>query len=334
MMRDYEYLQQRAFLRVELLERRVVGVAEVVLAPKASMLKIVRLHARQLRVRRVQVDGVDATFEQLDFLGEIVDEAYRDLATFDLFYRGAIVASIEGELIIQLPREVQIVEVNEEEDDDDDDDGREGGKRKKKRGAKSKRKRSLSADGKGKHGADGKAKKKRKRKDGEEAEEGEEDAGDEEGDVETEEDGDEDGRRGQRVGRRRGGRRRRRRWHATRAGQVGSREAPEELHGVPSDCRPGRIRTRGPEGRVTVSAARRGPADAVAAHVHVLRSVWRTLRRRADVDAVSRHDPRHVSVSARDHGAALVRRGLQWPNGPAGRRRRRAVPFVSVRRQH
>ncbi|KAJ0392358.1 hypothetical protein P43SY_011788 [Pythium insidiosum] len=201
MMRDYEYLQQRAFLRVELLERRVVGVAEVVLAPKASSLKIVRLHARQLRVRRVQVDGVDATFEQLDFLGEIVDEAYRDLATFDLFYRGAIVASIEGELIIQLPREVQItevhdddeeVEVEEEEDGDDDseDDGA-GGKRLKKKGAKGKRKRGASVDGKSKARADGKAKKrkKRKRKAGEEQEEGEE--GEEEG-AETEEDEDED----------------------------------------------------------------------------------------------------------------------------------------------
>ncbi|TMW59321.1 hypothetical protein Poli38472_004390 [Pythium oligandrum] len=124
MMRDYEYLQQRAFLRVELLAKRVVGVAEVVLAPKASILKIVRLHARQLKVLRVQVDGHDATFEQLDFLGEVVDEAYRDLATFDLFYRGAIVASKEGELIVQLPRDVQIVPV-------DDESSPQKGKRKK-----------------------------------------------------------------------------------------------------------------------------------------------------------------------------------------------------------
>uniref|UniRef100_K3WWA6 Transcription initiation factor TFIID subunit 2 n=1 Tax=Globisporangium ultimum (strain ATCC 200006 / CBS 805.95 / DAOM BR144) TaxID=431595 RepID=K3WWA6_GLOUD len=113
MMRDYEYLQQRAFLNVDVLGKTVAGVAEVILAPKASMLKVVRLHARQLRVKAIQINGHAATFEQLDFLGEVVDEAYRDLATFDLFYRGAIVASKEGELIIQMPREVHILPLSD-----------------------------------------------------------------------------------------------------------------------------------------------------------------------------------------------------------------------------
>lgn len=113
MMRDFEYLQQRAFLNVDVLGRAVAGVAEVVLAPKAELLKVVRLHARQLRVRRVQVNGVDAAFEQLGFLDGVVDEAYRDLAAFDLFYRGAIVASKEGELVIQLPRDAPILPLSE-----------------------------------------------------------------------------------------------------------------------------------------------------------------------------------------------------------------------------
>jgi transcription initiation factor TFIID subunit 2 len=170
MMHDYEYLQQRAFLRVELLEKKVVGVAEIVLAPKASLLRIVRLHARQLKVRKVQVDGHDASFEQLDFLGEVVDEAYRDLAAFDLFYRGAIVASKQGELVVQLPRDVQITAVGDDDDDEDDDD-----EAKKKKKQKKKRK----------------GKKSRTKGDGEEADD---EADDEEEDdtegIDTEEDDD------------------------------------------------------------------------------------------------------------------------------------------------
>lgn len=115
MMKDFEYLQQRAALKVDVMRKHVSGVAEVVLAPRAAELRVLRLHARQLKVSRVQVDGVDAVFEQLDFLGEIVDENYRDLATFDLFYRGAIVASKEGELVVQVPRDVTF-----QEDDEDD----------------------------------------------------------------------------------------------------------------------------------------------------------------------------------------------------------------------
>ncbi|RLN25751.1 hypothetical protein BBJ28_00004657 [Nothophytophthora sp. Chile5] len=122
MMRDFEYLQQRAALKVDVMRKRVEGVAEVVLAPRAAVLRVIRLHARQLRVRAVHVAGVAATFEQLDFLGEVVDESYRDLATFDLFYRGAIVASKEGEFIIQIPREVQFQEDDEDEDDDEEEE--------------------------------------------------------------------------------------------------------------------------------------------------------------------------------------------------------------------
>lgn len=138
-MRDYEYLQQRAALKVDVLGRHVSGVAEVVLAPCADGLRILRLHARLLRVKSVSVNGAAAAFEQLDFLGEVVDESYRDLATFDLFYRGAIVASKEGELIVQIPRDVRLEEddgslakdsangatddEDEEEDEEEDQDG-------------------------------------------------------------------------------------------------------------------------------------------------------------------------------------------------------------------
>ncbi|KAI9909237.1 hypothetical protein PsorP6_014487 [Peronosclerospora sorghi] len=114
MMSDFEYLQQRVALQVHVMRRHIVGVAEVVLAPRASDLRVLRLHARQLKVRSVQINGVKARFEQLDFLSEIVDENYRDLATFDLFYRGAIVASKEGELIIEIPRGISF-----QEDEDD-----------------------------------------------------------------------------------------------------------------------------------------------------------------------------------------------------------------------
>lgn len=137
MMRDYEYLQQRTALKVDVMGRHIAGVAEVVLAPRAAGLKIVRLHARQLRVASVAINGVQAQFEQLDFLGEVVDESYRDLATFDLFYRGSIVASKEGELIVQVPREVRFEEddgdatgdkdktATDDEGDDEEEDGEE-----------------------------------------------------------------------------------------------------------------------------------------------------------------------------------------------------------------
>ncbi|EGZ06709.1 hypothetical protein PHYSODRAFT_530724 [Phytophthora sojae] len=90
MIGDFEYLQQRVALRVDVMRRHVAGVAEVVLAPRAPELRVLRLHARQLRVCSVRIEGVEAAFEQLNFLGDVVDENYRDLATFDLFYRGAI----------------------------------------------------------------------------------------------------------------------------------------------------------------------------------------------------------------------------------------------------
>ncbi|RLN70879.1 hypothetical protein BBJ29_004954 [Phytophthora kernoviae] len=124
MMKDFEYLQQRAALKVDVMRKHVDGVAEVILAPRAAELRVLRLHARQLRVKSVQVAGVTAVFEQLDFLGEVVDENYRDLATFDLFYRGAIVASKEGELVIQIPREVEFQE--EEEEETENKRGRQG----------------------------------------------------------------------------------------------------------------------------------------------------------------------------------------------------------------
>eukprot|EP00644_Phytophthora_capsici_P017664 jgi/Phyca11/529384/estExt2_fgenesh1_pm.C_PHYCAscaffold_420079 len=117
MIGDFEYLQQRVALRVDVMRQHVAGVAEVVLAPRAAELRVLRLHARQLKVRSVTINDVQATFEQLNFLGEVVDESYRDLATFDLFYRGAIVASKEGELIIEIPRDMAF-----QEDDEDDED--------------------------------------------------------------------------------------------------------------------------------------------------------------------------------------------------------------------
>ncbi|EEY69592.1 uncharacterized protein PITG_18872 [Phytophthora infestans T30-4] len=117
MIGDFEYLQQRVALRVDVMRRHVAGVAEVVLAPRAAELRVLRLHARQLKVKSVRINDVEANFEQLNFLDEIVDENYRDLATFDLFYRGAIVASKEGELIIEIPRDVTFLE--DEEDDED-----------------------------------------------------------------------------------------------------------------------------------------------------------------------------------------------------------------------
>ena len=113
MIGDFEYLQQRVALQVDVLHRHVTGVAEVVLAPRASELRLLRLHARQLKVRTVRIDGIAAPFEQLNFLDEVVDENYRDGATFDLFYRGAIVASKEGELIIEIPKHVSFLEDDE-----------------------------------------------------------------------------------------------------------------------------------------------------------------------------------------------------------------------------
>ncbi|KAL4165890.1 Transcription initiation factor TFIID subunit 2 [Phytophthora ramorum] len=117
MIGDFEYVQQRVALQVDVMRRHVTGVAEVVLAPRAAELRVLRLHARQLRVRTVHIDGVQANFEQLNFLGEVVDESYRDLATFDLFYRGAIVASKEGELIVEVPRDVTFQEDEEDAED-------------------------------------------------------------------------------------------------------------------------------------------------------------------------------------------------------------------------
>ncbi|KAK1929272.1 Transcription initiation factor TFIID subunit 2 [Phytophthora citrophthora] len=117
MIGDFEYLQQRVALRVDVMRQHIAGVAEVVLAPRAAELRLLRLHARQLKVRSVSINGVQATFEQLNFLGEVVDESYRDLATFDLFYRGAIVASKEGELIIEIPRDMAFQEDEEDEED-------------------------------------------------------------------------------------------------------------------------------------------------------------------------------------------------------------------------
>uniref|UniRef100_M4BQR9 Transcription initiation factor TFIID subunit 2 n=1 Tax=Hyaloperonospora arabidopsidis (strain Emoy2) TaxID=559515 RepID=M4BQR9_HYAAE len=113
MIGDFEYLQQRVALQVDVLHRHVTGVAEVVLAPRASELRVLRLHARQLKVQTVRIDGISAPFEQLNFLDDVVDENYRDLATFDLFYRGAIVASKEGELIIELPKGLSFLEEDE-----------------------------------------------------------------------------------------------------------------------------------------------------------------------------------------------------------------------------
>ncbi|KAG6949490.1 hypothetical protein JG688_00014597 [Phytophthora aleatoria] len=139
MISDFEYLQQRVALRVDVMRRHVAGVAEVVLAPRAAELRVLRLHARQLKVKSVRINGVQANFEQLNFLDEIVDENYRDLATFDLFYRGAIVASKEGELIIEIPRDVTFQEDEEDaedssnlrdqqvENDDDEDEETEVG---------------------------------------------------------------------------------------------------------------------------------------------------------------------------------------------------------------
>ncbi|KAG7380167.1 Transcription initiation factor TFIID subunit 2 [Phytophthora pseudosyringae] len=121
MIGDFEYLQQRVALSVDVMRQHVTGVAEVVLAPRAAELRVLRLHARQLKVRSVLIDGVAASFEQLNFLDEVVDESYRDLATFDLFYRGAIVASKEGELLIEIPRAVTFQE-DEEDDDDEEED--------------------------------------------------------------------------------------------------------------------------------------------------------------------------------------------------------------------
>ncbi|OQR94945.1 transcription initiation factor TFIID subunit 2 [Achlya hypogyna] len=107
MMMEYEYLQQRLQLRVDLMEKRLVGVSEIILAPKTVDLKRVRINCRQMKVSRVSVNGVDARFEQLDFLAEIVHESYRDWAAFDLFYRGAIVAAKEGTLVVELPADVE-----------------------------------------------------------------------------------------------------------------------------------------------------------------------------------------------------------------------------------
>ncbi|OQS02076.1 hypothetical protein THRCLA_21515, partial [Thraustotheca clavata] len=104
-MMEYEYLQQRLQLRVDLMEKRMVGISELILAPKTADIKRVRIHCRQMKVTRVSVNGIDARFEQLEFLSEIVHESYRDWTAFDLFYRGAIVAAKEGTLVVELPED-------------------------------------------------------------------------------------------------------------------------------------------------------------------------------------------------------------------------------------
>ncbi|RHY29160.1 hypothetical protein DYB32_005386 [Aphanomyces invadans] len=118
MMEDFEYLQQRLRLHVELMERHLTGVSELILAPKQDNIKQIRVHCRQCVVSRVTVNGVEARFEHHDFLGEIVQESYRDWSSFDLFYRGAIVASKEGTLVIEMPPSVRIVDKKECKDDD------------------------------------------------------------------------------------------------------------------------------------------------------------------------------------------------------------------------
>nr|CCA19025.1 transcription initiation factor TFIID subunit putati [Albugo laibachii Nc14] len=107
-MAEYEYLKQRISLDVDLLGRRIDGVAEIILAPKCTDIKTLRLHARQLHVSKVSIDDIETTFTQYDFLNEIVDENYRDADAFDLFYRGSIVASKEGELAIDIPKQISL----------------------------------------------------------------------------------------------------------------------------------------------------------------------------------------------------------------------------------
>ena len=53
---------------------------------------------------------------------QIVAEQYRDFPTFDLFYRGALAASTEGELCITLPDTVRIAEEKSAERDKDPED--------------------------------------------------------------------------------------------------------------------------------------------------------------------------------------------------------------------
>ncbi|KAF0704677.1 hypothetical protein As57867_007264, partial [Aphanomyces stellatus] len=80
---------------------------------------------------KVTVNGIDARFEHHDFLSEIVQESYRDWNSFDLFYRGAIVASKEGTLVIDLPQGLDIVDkkatstANTATDDDETDEEKE-----------------------------------------------------------------------------------------------------------------------------------------------------------------------------------------------------------------
>ncbi|KAH9134566.1 hypothetical protein LEN26_006772 [Aphanomyces euteiches] len=132
MMADYEYLQQRLRLRVDLMDRHLEGVSELILAPKSADLKRIRVHCRQCQVSKVTVNGIEARFEHHDFLSEIVQESYRDWNAFDLFYRGAIVASKEGTLVIDMPEGVDIADkkialsssssVNPTTDDEDTDE--------------------------------------------------------------------------------------------------------------------------------------------------------------------------------------------------------------------
>ncbi|RHY41386.1 hypothetical protein DYB38_003087 [Aphanomyces astaci] len=119
MMSDFEYLQQRLRLHVDLMGRRLEGVSELILAPKIDSIKRIRVHCRQCVVSKVTVNGVEARFEHHDFLSEVVQESYRDWNSFDLFYRGAIVASKEGTLVIEMPPTVRIVDQNDSTVDDE-----------------------------------------------------------------------------------------------------------------------------------------------------------------------------------------------------------------------
>ena len=103
MMRDYAYVEQRASLRIDVLDQKIYGTSELFLSPRIPNLSTIRVHARQMKIQNVFVNGIETSFEHLNFLNDIVQENYRDLNAFDVCYRGAIVASKEGELVIQLP---------------------------------------------------------------------------------------------------------------------------------------------------------------------------------------------------------------------------------------
>lgn len=72
MMRDYDYVQQRAYLEVDVLEKKIYGISELVLAPKSFGLSSVRVHARQCSIQQVWVNGKEAQHEHLNFLEEVI----------------------------------------------------------------------------------------------------------------------------------------------------------------------------------------------------------------------------------------------------------------------